>query len=586
MVEGGRRRGKWQRSASAMRAPRAPMATVAASISSNAPAPRTSPLHTTSSGAVRPRAKARSADVASAMCAERSSTRHAALVGRSAMRRVSFSTPIVPASRADGSANGGARETAMSQGKARRRNRSAEPPPTANIAASPGALCSTACATVPLYPNDDTPPTSPASSPRPIAARPVGSAHAAPPRSASPTRRLSRRSCAFGAASPHASPAASTSSPAIAAADSAQRRLRLATRLQQGRLHRARLDRVAQRRARAVRLQPRHARRGHAGLGQRHLQQRALRRAVGRRQARAPPVLPHRAAAERHRAPGHNPRRRLQHRRAARLAAHVAVRAGVEGVAPLCRRRHARHRERQADGGGEHEVDRREQRALALVQLHRSPRGVARRKRRRAGGIIRAAWPLQPQHVRQPARRDGVAAARCNIHATARRARLEHVGKVVAANAEEHARRAAHELGSPQPGRVERLVPPFEQQPLLWIHSARLRRRHAEAPVVEPLGAKHKRAVTRPQRHRLAASLGGRRRLPPRGRHLADQVVPARGHAPHRRHAVGALRQQRARADEHDLGREERPCSGDERRGGSRGGGGVLRLEEGGELPR
>eukprot|EP00964_Phaeocystis_antarctica_P031038 scaffold17572_cov57-Phaeocystis_antarctica.AAC.1 len=83
------------------------------------------------------------------MCTERSSTRHAASVGRSARRRVSFSTPIVPASRADGSANGGARETAMSQGKARRQNRSAEPPPTANIAAPPGALCSTACAIVP-----------------------------------------------------------------------------------------------------------------------------------------------------------------------------------------------------------------------------------------------------------------------------------------------------------------------------------------------------------------------------------------------------------------------------------------------------
>eukprot|EP00964_Phaeocystis_antarctica_P130227 scaffold94103_cov66-Phaeocystis_antarctica.AAC.1 len=191
---------------------------------------------------------------------------------------------------------------------------------------------------------------------------------------------------------------------------------------------------------------------------------------------------------------------------------------------------------------------------------------------------------MQPQHERQPARRDGVAAARRGVHAAARWARLEHVGKVIAADAEEHARRAAQELGPPQPGRVERLVAPLEQQPLLRVHRARLRRRHAEAPVVEPLGSKHKRAVPRPQRHRLAAGVGGQRRLPPRRRHLADQVVPARRHAPHRHHAAGALRQQRARAGEHDLGREERPCSGDERRGESHGG--VLRLEEGGELPR
>eukprot|EP00964_Phaeocystis_antarctica_P126686 scaffold90347_cov64-Phaeocystis_antarctica.AAC.1 len=177
-----------------------------------------------------------------------------------------------------------------------------------------------------------------------------------------------------------------------------------------------------------------------------------------------------------------------------------------------------------------------------------------------------------------------MAAARRGVHATARRACLEHLRKVVAGDAEEHARRTAQELRPPQPGRVERLVAPLEQQPLLRVHRARLRRRHAEAPVVKPLGAKHERAVSRPQRHRLAAGVGGRRRLPPRHRHLADQVVPACRHAPHRRHAVGTLRQQRARAGEHDLGREERPCRDGERRGGS--GGGVLRLEEGGELPR
>eukprot|EP00964_Phaeocystis_antarctica_P083465 scaffold52497_cov69-Phaeocystis_antarctica.AAC.5 len=112
------------------------------SISSNAPAPRASPLHRTSSGAARAHAKATSAGVASAMCAERSSTRHAVSVGRSARRRVDFSTPIAPASRADGSANGGGRETAMSHGKARRRNRSATPPPTPADAAPPSELCS------------------------------------------------------------------------------------------------------------------------------------------------------------------------------------------------------------------------------------------------------------------------------------------------------------------------------------------------------------------------------------------------------------------------------------------------------------
>eukprot|EP00964_Phaeocystis_antarctica_P021528 scaffold11947_cov82-Phaeocystis_antarctica.AAC.2 len=83
-----------------------------------------------------------------------------------------------------------------------------------------GADCSSACAIVPLYPNDDTPPTSKPSPFRFIAARPVGSAHAAPLCRASLTRGLSRRSCAFGTASPRESPAASTRSPDIAAAGS------------------------------------------------------------------------------------------------------------------------------------------------------------------------------------------------------------------------------------------------------------------------------------------------------------------------------------------------------------------------------
>eukprot|EP00964_Phaeocystis_antarctica_P007848 scaffold4224_cov87-Phaeocystis_antarctica.AAC.1 len=60
---------------------------------------------------------------------------------------------------------------AVAQGKARRRKRSAAPPPWPT-AVAPDVLCSSVCAIVPLYPNEDTPPTSPPTSPRPIAARP------------------------------------------------------------------------------------------------------------------------------------------------------------------------------------------------------------------------------------------------------------------------------------------------------------------------------------------------------------------------------------------------------------------------------
>eukprot|EP00964_Phaeocystis_antarctica_P095598 scaffold62036_cov73-Phaeocystis_antarctica.AAC.3 len=338
--------------------------------------------------------------------------------------------------------------TGSAHRKARRRKRSTAPQPVPS-AAPPDTLCSTACATVPLYPKDDTPPTSPPASLGPIANRPVGSAHAAPPRSASPTRRLSRRSCAFGAASLRASPAANTSSPAIAAAGSACPAFALTLPNASGACASSRAC------SSAACSEP-------ASIGSPSAVPVPCASSRATPAAATPASASAACSSARCAVPLGAVRlalrpRRLQHRRAARLSAHVAVRAGVEGVAPPCHRRHARHREREADGRGEHEVDRREQCALALAQLHRSPRGVTRHKRRRAGGVERDARPLQSQHVRQPARRDGVAAARRGINAVARWTRLEHLGKVVRGDAEEHARRAANELGSPQPGRVERL---------------------------------------------------------------------------------------------------------------------------------
>ena len=168
-------------------------------------------------------------------------------------------------------------------------------------------LCSSACAIVPLYPNDDTPPSQ--RPPDRPSHRAVGSAHAAPPADASPTRGLSRRSCAFGAASPRASAAASTSSPAIAAAGSAWPAVRLDAPTASGACAaRPTCSSAAASEPASIgspsavpvpcassRATP--AARN-ASLAKRRLQQRALRRAVGRRQARAPPVLPHRAAAQ------------------------------------------------------------------------------------------------------------------------------------------------------------------------------------------------------------------------------------------------------------------------------------------------
>eukprot|EP00964_Phaeocystis_antarctica_P019454 scaffold10733_cov72-Phaeocystis_antarctica.AAC.3 len=75
---------------------------------------------------------------------------------------------------------------------------------------------------------------------------------------------------------------------------------------------------------------------------------------------------------------------------------------------------------------------------------------------------------------------------------------------------------------------------------------------HAEAPVVEALGAAHERAVPHAQRHR-ARRLRKRLEFPSLRRHLADGVGARSRHAPGNASAVGATRQHGTHPNEHHV---------------------------------
>eukprot|EP00964_Phaeocystis_antarctica_P062531 scaffold37468_cov66-Phaeocystis_antarctica.AAC.5 len=114
--------------------------------------------------------------------------------------------------------------TGSAHRKARRRKRSAAPPPTAAAAAPPDVLCSTVCAIVPLYPNDDTPPErskfSSCTVPR-IGASCTGQrAICSAPRVAAATIGLRTRSCALPAAVPRDKRSSMRARPASPAAGS------------------------------------------------------------------------------------------------------------------------------------------------------------------------------------------------------------------------------------------------------------------------------------------------------------------------------------------------------------------------------
>ena len=244
------------------------------------------------------------------------------------------------------------------------------------------------------------------------------------------------------------------------------------------------LDRIAKRRPGAVRFDVVNLFGLEAALVQRLADHGFLRRPVGRRQPAARTILVDGRTADHGKdaiAVRDGVRQTLEDDDAAALAIDEAVCAVVECLAPAVERHHPRPRVRDVVLWRQHEADapRQSQSALACPQALR--RQVHGDERRGTGGVDRHARPLQPEHVRQPSRRDAVRQTRHRVRVDARQLpfRLE-IAVVGCAQPEEHAAAALVQLVGRLAGMLERFPADFEQQSLLRIHLDRFARRDAE----------------------------------------------------------------------------------------------------------
>ena len=174
------------------------------------------------------------------------------------------------------------------------------------------------------------------------------------------------------------------------------------------------LDGIAERRAGAMRLQIADLSRIGTGAGQRLADHRLLAQPVRRGQAAAAPVLVHRRAADHRQHPvaiGQCVVQTAQHDHAHPLAADIAVRRGVEGVAMAGGRDHPRLAERQECLGRQHDVGTAGQGGGALAGPQALAGLVHRHQGRGAGGVDGQAGAVQAEQVGDAPRRHAACGA-------------------------------------------------------------------------------------------------------------------------------------------------------------------------------
>eukprot|EP00966_Prymnesium_polylepis_P277120 6402722-Prymnesium_polylepis.1 len=295
----------------------------------------------------------------------------------------------------------------------------------------------------------------------------------------------------------------------------------------------ARLDRIAQRSSRAVRLTQGERILCNLCISKRRTQQPLLRLAVGRRQARAPPVLPHRAP--------HQPSAAISSRHADRaraLTASKPVRSAVKRVRAACERCHACDRHAHTARLQQHQVDPNHQMRLALATLQRTRCRVTGDERCRACRLVRRTRALQSQHERHAAARNRQARSGAGIHTAAFWANGEHLPKLGRVDADRHASAAAQQLGPAQSVGVQCCIAALQHQSLLRVCHRRLCQRHVEGVMVKQLRAVHKGAVPAAVAQASIESACQLARAPSCGGHLAEQIA---------RHGDGAVERGRRR---------------------------------------
>ena len=250
------------------------------------------------------------------------------------------------------------------------------------------------------------------------------------------------------------------------------------------------LDGVAKRSASAVQLHhlqlAGHARGARSQGGAQHI---LLCRPIGCRQRARPAILVHCRTKD-------NRKRRsvaalaLQQHRSAGLPARVAIRSGVQRLAPTVRRKHARAAEHAGGVRRQKQIHtaRSSSRALALPQARASQ--VCTHERRRASRVHAQRRATQGKRVGQPAgcNAQRTAGAHERIGAAYVSAHERHV--VQPSHADEHARLCACTAGEAT-RRQPHLSRALQKQTLLGVHHHRLRVGYAEAMRIKAVHVAH-----------------------------------------------------------------------------------------------
>ena len=247
------------------------------------------------------------------------------------------------------------------------------------------------------------------------------------------------------------------------------------------------LDRVAERRSRSVCLDQSHLARIDPGPGQGLFEECLLGGGGGCGQAVGAAVLVDRRAADDREDAVAVPLgvgEAFEDGGGAALAAHEAVRSGIEGVAPSRRGEHSHPGEGQGRPGTEHECDAGGQSDVAFAVEQCLAGQMERDERGRAGCVDRHAGAVQPQQIGDPAGRDAVPVGQDGpFQFLGLPGEPVHV--VVVAEAGEDTGLGVGQPARWYPGMFQCLPCHFQQQPVLRVEHVRLSAGDAEEVRVE-----------------------------------------------------------------------------------------------------
>src|SRR5215510_4504949 len=239
-----------------------------------------------------------------------------------------------------------------------------------------------------------------------------------------------------------------------------------------------------------MRFDKRHLRRIDLRIRQRTTNHRLLRWTIRSSHTRTASILVHR------RPPNHcqnvivirkRIRQPLQDHHATPFTAHIAIRPIVKRFAASIRCKRPQLREIYVHHWRQNQVDSTRKRHPALIRPQTTASKMNRHQRRRTRRINREAWAMQPEQIRNPARRKTRSVASTEISIDARRlfSHAMQLPIVITANADEHTRLTAAEFVRRLSRILESLPTDFQKHSRLRIETIRLAWRDAKERCVK-----------------------------------------------------------------------------------------------------